>query len=110
MQADEQAKNDFNQLKAQWEKNIEKISERELSFFDIEKVYINFDGSIAHFHLQYQGFIDEDIMYEANSTFDRLRSDLHLAVQKGSQNYRHVEHQRNIALLEAYGKLAKILE
>jgi hypothetical protein len=104
-----QARNDFNQLKAQWEKNIEKITERELSPFDIERVYANFDGTVALFHLHFQGFIDDDFMYEANATFERLRSDLHLAVQKGSQIYRHEEHKRKIELLEAYGVLAKNL-
>lgn len=109
MQADEQARNDFNQLKAQWEKNIETISERELSSYDIERFYIDLDGSVAHFHLLYQGYTDNSIMHEANATFDRLRSDLHLAVQKGAQNFRHVEHERKIASLEAYGNLAKNL-
>jgi hypothetical protein len=109
MQADEQAKNDYNQISGQWEKNIEKISERELSPFDIERIYANFDGSKAHFHLQYQGFIENNLMHEANATFNRLRSDLHLAVQKGSQNYRKVEHERKIDSIKAYGELAKNL-
>jgi hypothetical protein len=105
----DQAMKDFNELKILWEKNIEKISDRELSPFDIERVFANFDGSLAHFHLDYRLISDSDVMHEADTTFYRLRSDLHIAVQKGSQIYRHAEQDRKIALIKAYGELAKNL-
>lgn len=109
MHADSQANYDFNELKIQWERNIETIGDLELSPFDIERVYANYNGSLAHFNLRFLGYIDDNLTHEITTTFDRLRSDLHLAVQKGKQNYRHAEHERKIALIGAYGDLAKNL-
>jgi len=104
MHADQMAKDEFQKIKAQWEKNIELLGERQLSPEDVERQYINFDADEGHFHLIYQGYIDEDIMHEANAMFRRLRTDLSLSVQKGKQNYRNVMHEQRMKSIEGWGK------
>ena len=105
MQVDQQAKDEFSQMKEQWEKNISIIRERQLSLDDVQKIYIDFKANTIHFQRQYQGRVDVNIMHEFTTTFSRLERDLNLAVQKGKQNYRNNKHEQNIAYLWTIGKI-----
>jgi hypothetical protein len=104
MHADQKAKDDLQEIKIQWEKNIQIISERQLSPHDIEVQYVCFDADEAHFLGRYQGYIDNDIMHEANESFRRFRTDLYLAIQKGEQNYRNEMHSQKMRSIEEWGK------
>src|SRR5208337_4365533 len=104
MQADQKAKEEFQEIKKQWEKNIDALNDRQLSPEDVQKQYINFNADEGQFFLNYQGYVDENITDEASATFRRLRTDLSLSIQKGKQNYRNEVHTQKMKSIEEWGK------
>lgn len=94
---------EFNQFKEQWEKNIELISERQLSQKDIVRIYNTFDAVTMNFGGRYgDSIIGETLQIDA--TVIKLRTDLNLAVQKGKQNYRNEMHRQRMETVQTWGE------
>jgi hypothetical protein len=102
------AKNEINQIESQWKKNIELIGERQLSPDDVRRLYHDLDAVKRQFHWQYQSYVDDDIIHDMNTIFDRLYTDFNLSIQKGQQNYRKQKQEYTIKLLTGIGKIVGI--